>query len=388
MEQVIEDFAQYIDYLVLSNDVDPDYPYMHAYARQYELNEEEHAFLCFLFSIVDNSTVAIEFFEKLDGWPVSRKKHIEFEDWWNENARKFRYGKERLRNFGNTLEHLRRYIEEFTITGQLKAYELMFSECRDDDFDRYQFVSEYLGTIPYFGTLTKYDYLELLQRSLKLPINPPKLATVEAGCFGPMNATEVILSQVHETKHGRFTRPAKSSKHVEITFNFLGDPSFDPARSKKDYSAFLEEQSRYIAKEVSKIRDVRSNDYAIIESCLCKFQKFLESRYYVGWEIDEALGEVYDYYANFPKTFDLKRAHKLRGEAFLPCFLKEQRYGKDEELMRSYKKMKPPHLVIHFKELEQGLFDDVLFDNGSLADKFNKLTSVQRYFLHTHIVEN
>ena len=388
MEQVIKDFAKYIDYLVLANDVDPDYPVMHTFAVRNKLNTEEHAFLCFLFSIVDNSTIAMQFFKKLGGWPVSREKHLKFEQWWIDNVRKFRYGKERLRNFGNTLEHLRKYIEEFTNTGQLGAYDLMFKECKDNDFDRYHFVSEYLSSIPYFGTLTKYDYLELLQRSLRLPIEPSKLATVEAGCFGPMNATEVILSKVQDTKYGSFTRPAKSSKHPEIQFNFLGSPSFDPARGKRDYSAFLEEQSRFITKEVAKIRDHRGNDVSLIESCLCKFQKFLESRYYVGWEIDEALGEVYDYYANFPKEFDLKEAHSLREETFLPCFLKEQRYGNDEELLRSYKKIKPRHVYTHFMEIQDGLYDDILFAGDSLYDRFKRLTPVQKYFLDKHILEN
>jgi hypothetical protein len=262
---------------------------------------------------------------------------------------------------------------------------MMFDKSNNDDFDRYRFVSEYLSTIPYFGTLTKFDFLELIQRSLRLPIVPPKLATVEAGCFGPMHATEVILSRVQETKHGSFTRPAQSSKHGEITFNFLGDPHFDPRRGKRDYSMFLEEQSRYIAHETSKIRTNRGNDASLIESCLCKFQKFLESRYYVGWEIDEALGEVYDYYAGFPKTFDLKRARSLREEAMLPCFLKEQRYT-DEELLRSYKKMKPPHLAIHFKEVQDGLFDDILFSDEDFFSKMNKLTPVRKYFLGDHIL--
>ncbi len=385
MEKIINEFSQYIDYLVLANDVDPDYPLLHTYAKRYELNREEHAFLCFLFSIVDNSTIAIQFFEKLGGWPVSRSNHRKFEDWWIENGRKFRYGKERIRNFGNTLRHLNFYIEEFTTVGQLKAYDMMF-EGYDDPVDRYKMVSEYLSSIPYFGTLTKYDYLELLQRSLRLPIQSPDLATIRAGCFGPMTATEVILSHVRDDSVGSFTRPAKSNKRPEITFKFLGDPSHDPSGSKRDYCSFLEEQSRFISRDVRKIRTGRDSDYTLVESCLCKFQKFLESRYYVGWEIDEALGEVYDYYANFPKEFDLDRALSLREDTFQPCFLKEKRYGDDPELLRSYKKIKPKHVFIHLKEVNDGLFDDFLFSDEPLLE-LEELPPIQKYFVGHHILE-
>ena len=383
MEQVIKDFSLYIDYLVIANDVDPDYPYLHMYALQNKLSEEQECFLCFMFSIVDNATLTIEFYEKLGGWPVSNKMFREFCNWWSKNTKKFKYGKERLRNFGNTLKHLRLYLDEFTNTGQLHSFSQMFEQCKNSDLERYEFISEYLSSIPYFGTLTKYDFLELLQRSLSLPIIPTTLATVGAGCFGPMHATVVVLNAVDDDQFGIYIRPPNKKSNEPVALKLLGYPTVDPTSGKNGYSMFLEEQSRYIRDSVAKVRVGCGNDASLIESCLCKYQKFLESRYYVGWEIDEQLGEIFDYHINFGNEFNIKRSLELREQCFLTPFRHEARYGNDEELMVGYRKIKPKHLYIHFKEVADGLFDDILFSDDAVL-KLMEEEPIRRYFIMDH----
>jgi len=369
-QEVIIDFSSYVDTLILANDVDPDYPILTQYAIKNKLDKDNEVFLYFWFSIVDNSVLAIDFFERIGGWPVTKSNFQKFEDFWMNNKHMFNYGKERLRNFGNTIRHLQLYLDAMG-SSQVSVLNNLINT--DDPYQNYRNVREFISTIKYFGTLTRYDYLELLQRGACFNILPPDMCTVVGGCYGPVNATLVVLSEVSGSDKTQFT----DEKSRNWNFSPLVPPSYD-TKTKPKRAQFLNEQSVAIADRVQSHRGFA--DVALTESCLCKYQKIKTGsiRYFAGWEICEAMGELYTYDQKNP-GFNRKPIEQIRQEVFAPAFLLENRIS-DVEALRNYRKIKPHHLARHMKELESGVYDKDLLDESPLVDQLSAKSPVQRYF--------
>lgn len=315
------------DYLIRANDVDPDYPVLHCYSEDQHLPKDQRKFLTFLFSIVDNSTLAISFFEKMNG-NYSLKSITKFAQWWNAHAKEFHYGKERQRNFGNTIGALQAYA-------RAPDWPILKSK---DRYKNYRKLEKAVSAVKYVGPLTGFDWMELAQRSLGEPIAPPHITTILTGCFGPVHATEIFF------------------------------PSKQGSVPKRTYLAGLESKARIISDAVAK--EWKSvPDYSLMESSLCKFQKWKDGRYYVGWEIDEQWGEVCDYALKAKTNKYFKLFKKLRSKCFLPQWLREN-INDDIETGVSYTKIKPRHLVEHMHRVYSGDIDLSKRGKGHLQNFF------------------
>jgi len=289
----VDEIGGYAQELVDWLDFDPDYEPINHFAK----NDADRIWLSYLFASFDSIATASVVFQQFPEWPDDEYEMGEINDWFYDKASDLYVGKERKRLKYNFMDMLHSFNHH---RGDLTPKEFLDQFMTEDPEESYDEMDDALEKVKYLGPLTRYDFMELLQRQANYDIIPTHMGTIRSGCLGPVKASNMVLEMLqlpvienHKLLHER-----------ACVFSDI-------------------------------IQTYRPNlDHALIETTLCKYQKLVGQRYYTGAEIDEMLGEMI---LLENRGFDMGPLFEARANVFDPQTLTEHQTD-DREFLLSLKK--------------------------------------------------
>jgi len=327
----VNHFIEFTEALLEAKDADPDYDVLAEYMKQHKLDIEQRMWLSFLFIITDTCDTALLIYEDQGIREPSTENLNKFTSWFNKNKKKLWIGKERGKHRYDTPKCMESYIKAL---GNKTQNQFIYDHITNDLDQNFKNLDNLLTSVKYIGPMAVYDWIEVLNRLCNIPLNYSYVTTIQCGIVGPCHGMDKILRRKDE------------NSETQKIYNGIRYYPFVKGNTK-NYFEFLHNQVYYLNDVAT--AEIPGCDLGYVETSLCKYNKFVENRYYISWEIDEGLGEISK---NILHGWDRNYMYDLRKKSFDSCYLKENGSWSIDELS-TLTKYKPFHFNWHTHWLRQ-----------------------------------